>query len=142
MRKSTASYRTYSILVKLQLWFLGLQWKTCLWQNCSLGFCACSEGPALGQNTDDDDTRKHCYPLPLQGCVVTSAICQQITLLRVRRKKSSASMYVRPGADQSSKAAFGKSAFAKTCFLLLKIRHGAHQSSKKQKCFRARFGTF
>ena len=31
-------------------------------------------------------------------------------------------MTVRPGAD--------KSAFAKTCFLLLKIRHGAHQSSK------------
>ena len=46
---------------------------------------------------------------------------------------------VRQGADQSSKAAFGKSAFAKTYFLLLKIRHGAHQSSKKQKCFRARF---
>ena len=49
---------------------------------------------------------------------------------------------IRPGADQSSKAAFGKSDFAKTCFLLLKIRHGAHQSSKKQKCFPARFGTF
>ena len=40
---------------------------------------------------------------------------------------------LRPGADQSSKAAFCKSAFAKTCFLLLKIWHGAHQSSKKQK---------
>ena len=50
--------------------------------------------------------------------------------------------WLRPGAHQSSKAAFGKSAFAKTCFLLLKIRHGAYQSSKKQKCFRARFGTF
>ena len=49
---------------------------------------------------------------------------------------------LRPGADQSSKADFGKSAFAKTCFPLLKIRHGAHQSSKKQKCFPARFGTF
>ena len=32
-------------------WFLSLQWKTCLRQNCSLGSCACSEGPALGQNT-------------------------------------------------------------------------------------------
>ena len=31
---------------------------------------------------------------------------------------------------------------ARTCFLLLKIRHGAHQSRKKQKCFRARFSTF
>ena len=29
---------------------------------------------------------------------------------------------LRPGTDQSRKAAFGKSAFAKTCFLLLKIR--------------------
>ena len=51
-------------------------------------------------------------------------------------------LLVRPDADQSSKAAFGKSAFAKTCFLLLKIRHGAHQCSKNQKCFRARFGMF
>ena len=53
----------------------------------------------------------------------------------------SAKFSVRPGADQSSKAAFGKSALAKTCFLLLKIRL-AHIKSKKQKCFRARFGTF
>ena len=37
------------------------------------------------------------------------------------------------------RACFSKSAFAKTCFVLLKIRL-AHQSSKKQKCFRARFG--
>ena len=37
--------------VKLQPWFLSLRWKTCLWQNCSLRSCACSEGPALGQNT-------------------------------------------------------------------------------------------
>ena len=28
-----------------------------------------------------------------------------------------------------------------TCFLLLKIRHVAHQSRKTQKCLRARFGT-
>ena len=26
----------------------------CLRQNCSLGFSACSEGPAFGQNIDDD----------------------------------------------------------------------------------------
>ena len=25
------------------------------WLNCILGSCTCSEGPALGQNTDDDD---------------------------------------------------------------------------------------
>ena len=49
---------------------------------------------------------------------------------------------VRPCADQTSKAAFGKSAFAKTCYLLLKIRHGAHQSSKKQKCFRTLLARF
>ena len=43
---------------------------------------------------------------------------------------------LRPGADQSSKAAFGKSAFAKTCSNVassVKDRTGAHQSSKKQK---------
>ena len=39
---------------------------------------------------------------------------------------------LRPGADQSSKAAFGKSAFAKTCFLLLKIRL-AHTNLAKSK---------
>ena len=38
-------------LVKLQPWFLSLRWKTCLRQNCSLGSCSCSEGPALWQNT-------------------------------------------------------------------------------------------
>ena len=51
---------------------------------------------------------------------------------------------LRPGADQSSKAVFGKSAFAKTCSNVLsfvKDMTGAHQSSKKQKYFRARFGT-
>ena len=50
---------------------------------------------------------------------------------------------VRPGTDQSSKAAFGKSAFAKTCSNVLssvKDMTGAHQSSKKQKYFRAHFG--
>ena len=39
---------------------------------------------------------------------------------------------LRPGADQSSKAAFGKSAFAKTCFLLLKKRL-AHSNRAKSK---------
>ena len=38
-------------LVKLRPWFLILRWKTCLRQNCSLGFSSCSEGPAFGQNT-------------------------------------------------------------------------------------------
>ena len=38
-------------LVKLQPLFLNLRWKTCLRQNCSHDSCACSEGPALGQNT-------------------------------------------------------------------------------------------
>ena len=38
-------------LAELQLWFLSLRWKTCLRQNCNLGSCACSEGPALQQKT-------------------------------------------------------------------------------------------
>ena len=42
-------------IVKLQPWFLSFRWKPCLRQNCSLGFPACSKGPAFGQNTDDDD---------------------------------------------------------------------------------------
>ena len=50
-REATALIKS---LVKLQPWFLSLRWKTCLPQNCSLGFSACSEGPAFGQNTDDD----------------------------------------------------------------------------------------
>ena len=48
-RETTAPIKS---LVKLQPWFLRLRWKTCLRQNCSLGFSACSEGPAFGQNTD------------------------------------------------------------------------------------------
>ena len=47
-RKSTAPIQS---LVKLKPWFLSLRWKACLRQNCSIGSCACSEGPALGQNT-------------------------------------------------------------------------------------------
>ena len=38
-------------LVILHLWFLSLWWKTCLRHNCRIGFSACSEGPAFGQNT-------------------------------------------------------------------------------------------
>ena len=51
-REATAPIQS---IVKLQPWFLSLRWKTCLWQNCSLGSCACSEEPTLGQNTHDDD---------------------------------------------------------------------------------------
>ena len=47
-------------LVKLQPWFQSLRWKTCLRQNCSLGFSACSEGPAFGQNIDDDGDIHKC----------------------------------------------------------------------------------
>ena len=45
-REATAPIKS---LVKLQPWFLSLRWKTCLRQNCSLGFSACSEWPAIGQ---------------------------------------------------------------------------------------------
>ena len=51
LRKATGRYRTYLSLVKLQPWFLSLQSKTCLGQNCNLGSCVWSERPALGQNT-------------------------------------------------------------------------------------------
>ena len=50
-RKKRDATAPITSLVKLQPWFLSLWWKTCLRQNCSLGSCACSEGPALGQNT-------------------------------------------------------------------------------------------
>ena len=48
VRKATVPIQS---LVKLQPWFLSLRWKTCLRQNCILDSGACSEGPALGQNT-------------------------------------------------------------------------------------------
>ena len=47
-REATAPFKS---LVKLQPWFLRLRWKTCLRQNCSLGFSASIEGPAFGKNT-------------------------------------------------------------------------------------------
>ena len=47
-REATATIQS---LVKLQSWFLSLRCKTCLRQNCSLGSCACSEGPSLGQKS-------------------------------------------------------------------------------------------
>ena len=53
-REATASIQ---FLVKLQPWLPSLQWMTCLPQNCSLGSCACSEGPTFGQNTDDDPNK-------------------------------------------------------------------------------------
>ena len=31
VRRATGSYRTYLSLVKLEPWFLSLQWKACLW---------------------------------------------------------------------------------------------------------------
>ena len=40
-----------------------------------------------------------------------------------------------PGADQSSKAALGKSTFAKTCFLLLKIRLAHINRAKSKNAF-------
>ena len=51
VREAMGSYRTYSSLVNLQSWFLSLRSKICLRQNYRIGSCACSEGPALCQNT-------------------------------------------------------------------------------------------
>ena len=50
-RKQWEATAPIQSLVKLQLWFLSLWWKTCVRQNYSLGSCDCSETPALGQNT-------------------------------------------------------------------------------------------
>ena len=55
MQKAMVSYLTYSSLVKLQPWFLSLQWKTCLWAELQPWCLNCSERPGLGQNTHDDD---------------------------------------------------------------------------------------
>ena len=50
--KATGNYRTYSMPGKTAtLVPVLLRWKTCLRKNCSLGSCACSGGPVLGQNT-------------------------------------------------------------------------------------------
>ena len=59
MQKAMGSYHTYSSLVKLQPWFLSLQWKTCLRQNCSLGSCACCVRTCpWAEHSDDDDENK------------------------------------------------------------------------------------
>ena len=51
VRKATGNYRIYSIPGKNAALVPEFAVKTCLRQNCSLGFCACSEGLTLGQNT-------------------------------------------------------------------------------------------
>ena len=51
-RKQREAIAPIESLVRLQpFFFLSLRWKNCLRQNCSVGSCACSEWPALGQNT-------------------------------------------------------------------------------------------
>ena len=47
------SYLTYSSLVKLQPWFLNCCEIRAFGRTVALDSCACSEGPPLGQNTDD-----------------------------------------------------------------------------------------
>ena len=37
-QKATGSYHIYFSLVKLQPWFLSLQWKTCLWTELQPAF--------------------------------------------------------------------------------------------------------
>ena len=72
-RESTAPIKS---LVKLQPWLLSLRWNTCLRQNCSLGFSACSEGPAIWQNTlmiwfyqPSPTTVKRMAPIFLTPCI-------------------------------------------------------------------------
>ena len=56
MQKATGSYRTYSSLVKLQPNYVPEFAMEDLPSGriAAFGACVCSEGPALGQNTDDD----------------------------------------------------------------------------------------
>ena len=51
VRKATGSYRTYSIPGKTAALVPEFAVEDLPSQNFSLGSCACSEGPALGQNT-------------------------------------------------------------------------------------------
>ena len=53
MRKATGSYRIYLSLVKLQLWFLSLRWKTCLW----------AERSDDDDDDDDDDDEYHNFSI-------------------------------------------------------------------------------
>ena len=62
-------------LVKLQPWFLSLQWKTCHRQNYNLGSCACSKGPAFGQNTDDNDDDDSCLTRARNGACRCVGYC-------------------------------------------------------------------
>ena len=55
MLKATGSYRTYSIPGKTAASVPEFAVEDLPPQNCSLGSCACSEGPVLEQNTHDDD---------------------------------------------------------------------------------------
>ena len=58
VQKATGSYRIYSSLVKLKLWFLNLRWKTCLWAELqlwcqSLQLKTCPWAEHTDQNDDD-----------------------------------------------------------------------------------------
>ena len=73
-REATAPIKS---LVKLQPWFLSLRWKTCLRQNCSIGFSASSEGPAFGKKTDDDIRpcgKQREATAPIKSCSKTEAL--------------------------------------------------------------------
>ena len=59
-RKATAPIQS---LVKLQPWFRVYGGRPAFGQNCSLGSCACSEGPALGHKTDDGICKFSFHPL-------------------------------------------------------------------------------
>ena len=59
MRKATGSYRTYSIPGKTAALVPELAVEDLPSAELQPDFCACSEGPALGQNTDDDEDDVH-----------------------------------------------------------------------------------
>ena len=88
-REATAPIK---FIVKLQPWFLCLRWKTCLRQNCSLDFSACSEGPAFGLNTlmmvSHPFWSRECQTLSLlcaiEVCITTEFVDPRVTNKRLR----------------------------------------------------------
>ena len=57
MRKATGSYRTYSIHSKTGTLVPKFAVEDLPSAELQPSSCGCSEGPALGQNTDDDEVR-------------------------------------------------------------------------------------
>ena len=120
-------------MVKLQPWFLSLQWKTCLQQNCSLGSCIALKDLPLGRTHNDD------YACVNSRCTVKLAHVFGCWSRLLPGHVSGRQFWtylvgtVRPGAHQSSEAAFCESAFAKS-----KLTFGKSAFARSRFAFRQR----